>query len=330
MPDVAKRHHVIPQFYLRGFAQREQITTVRLPGDVRFRQSIRRAASENNFYSVDGISDRDSFEHALSGVEGEVAGIFRSIQGGNWPLSYDERLALAFFIVLQAVRGPGHRRTMAYLAAQVARLEIEANGKDRVASWVQHRYGVSVTPEQAEDIWEMASRPEGPPITVSAFDHIEHIVISIQQILPYISGRPWSLVRFDKRSLVTSDSPVGLVPPQDRESWAGVGFANAWGITYPLTRKMGLILSDPMVFDGKVEVEEVHKGRFDSVQSGTTYFEKFFNMYTVECASEWLFHHPDDGRFLPAELPDASPVSLQMLGDPVKIFSDQAAEAGSE
>ena len=37
---VARRHHTVPRFYLRGFAEAERIATVRLPGDQRFTQSI--------------------------------------------------------------------------------------------------------------------------------------------------------------------------------------------------------------------------------------------------------------------------------------------------
>ena len=67
----AKRHHHVPQFYLRGFADGEQITTVRLPGDKRYAQSVRKAAAENGFYSVPGHEDgADVFEKMLSSANG--------------------------------------------------------------------------------------------------------------------------------------------------------------------------------------------------------------------------------------------------------------------
>jgi hypothetical protein len=41
MGEQAKRHHLVSKFYLRYFAdERDQITTVMLPGDRRFTQSI--------------------------------------------------------------------------------------------------------------------------------------------------------------------------------------------------------------------------------------------------------------------------------------------------
>lgn len=122
---VAKRHHVVPQFYLRGFADGEKLTTVRLPGDQRFTQVVRKAASETNFYALEGHEGgEDAFEKALASVEGETAGVFDSVVRGVWPLPSDDRTALAYFVALQAVRGPEQRRNMEHVLAQKARIEI--------------------------------------------------------------------------------------------------------------------------------------------------------------------------------------------------------------
>ena len=110
---TAKRHHTVPQFYLRGFADDQRIATVRLPGNDRFVQSVRKAASETNFYSVDGHPDGpDVFEKLLSDLEGGASSVFEIIQDGKWPLEAEERTTLAHFIALQAVRGPDHRHNM--------------------------------------------------------------------------------------------------------------------------------------------------------------------------------------------------------------------------
>jgi hypothetical protein len=84
---VAKRHPTVPQFYLRGFADGERIATVRLPGDQPFMQSVRKAASEMNFYSIAGHEDGpDVFEKLLSSIEGEASRVFGHIADGTWPL----------------------------------------------------------------------------------------------------------------------------------------------------------------------------------------------------------------------------------------------------
>jgi hypothetical protein len=314
---VAELHHTVPRFYLRGFANdAERITTVRLPGDNRYTQTIGRAAATNHFYSIDGHPQGpDVFERTLSQLEGDAASVLRAIEDGAWPLSEEQRETLGTFMAVQIVRGPDHRRTMEYLAAQTTRLEVEFTGRENVQQWVQNRYGVELDDEEAEAVWQQATQPGGPPITIAPIAHIDQIVDSAAHLLPYIISRPWKLVRFSRRSLVTCDSPVGLVPTEDTEPWQGVGFATAWGITFPLTRKLGLIMSDikPMI-EFAYPVEQVRAGRLDSVESGTTATEKFINESTVRSASEYVYHHPDDEGFLPTPLPEPRLSNLSIPG----------------
>lgn len=316
MANVAKRHHTVPQFYLRGFSDGDQIGTVRLPGEQRFKQSVRKAAAENGFYDVDGRSNGpDAFEKLLSGIEGEAATVFSKIDRGFWPLEHDDRDLLAFFVAVQAVRGPDQRRNMEYTAVQFARLEIGHGGRANVASWVKRRHGVDISDEQAAIIWQQATKPGGPPIRIRPDSHIEQMASLVDELFPYLAGRPWTLVRFDRRSLLTCDAPVGLVPQPDDDPWSGVGFMTAWGVTFPLTRKLGLIMSDPMpVIESGAKVEITRAGRLDHVQAGTVKLQRFFNDLTLSSAGYWIYHHPDDADVVPADLPDPRPVTMSMSG----------------
>lgn len=317
MGEVRKLHHTVPKFYLRGFADhREWITTVRLPGDKSYTQSIDKSAAINHFYSIDGHPDGpDVFEKALSDMEGAAATVLRTIEGGKWPLSEDERGMLAMFMAVQTLRGPDHRRSMEYLAAQMTRLEVHFTGREKVQQWVQDRYGVELDEQEAEAVWQQATQPGGPPITFTPIAHIAQIVDNAVELLPYIVSRPWQLVRFSRRSLVTCDAPVGLVPAADMQPWEGVGFATAWGITFPLTRRLGLVMSDvkPMIEAG-YPVERVRAGHVDSVERGTTAMERFINESTVNSASEYVYRHPDDADCLPDPLPEPQLSSLSMSG----------------
>lgn len=104
----------------------------------------------------------------------------------------------------------------------------------------------------------------------------------------------------------------------DEEYYAdrGVDFMTAWGITYPISRKLGLVMSDPMVFADRVGIERVARGELDYRQPGNTQMERFINLSTATSASLSLFHHPDDGGFVPDELPAPDPVTLRMSGGP--------------
>lgn len=316
---AAKRHHYVPQFHLRGFANEETITTVELPGDRSYSQPVRKAAAENHLYSLPGHpAGSDIFEKALSQLEGHVASIFAEIVSGTWPLDEESRGTLAYYIALQMARGPEQRRNMENLARQMTRLEIGYGGRAGVQGWAKRNLGLDVDEATVARLWDEAMRPEGPPIGVSAATHIEQTLELAGSLQPYLAGRPWTLMHFDKRSLILSDVPVGLVRRGDAEdAWRGVGVLTAWGITYPLTRKLGLLMNDPTyLIDHDVPVEETRAGKFDFKQTGTTAMEKLFNEHTAAAASMRLFHHPDDARFVPGELREPSPLTMSLQGTP--------------
>lgn len=315
---VAKRHHTVPKFYLRGFAdENERIATVPLSGQKPFIQSITKTATENRFYSLPGHPDGDdAFEKALSQLEGATARIIEEIKRGVWPLSPADRFTLGYFIAIQVARSPVQRRNSEQLAADVARMEIGLGGKENVKGWAKRKLGRDLTDEEAEQVWEQATQPDGPPITLARRDLIEHMVKVAGDLTKYIVGRPWLLLRFDRRSLITSDDPVGLVAhlEDDDTAWMGTGFMTAWGITFPLTRKLGLVASDPMVVADFVPVEDLHAGKGDRAELGTTAYEKLINGHTAGGASLWLYRHPDDEKFVPHPLPKPRPHSMRMQG----------------
>jgi hypothetical protein len=332
-PQIAKRHHTVPKFYLRGFARDDKIATIRLPGDQRFLQSVNDAAVEKHFYTVDGHEDgADVVERALAEVEGRTATVLEKVIAGSWPLDLEDRSALGYFVALQATRVPALRKTMDYVGAQMLRLQIGAGGKVGLRSELENQ-GREVSDELLEELWAQATQPEGPPIKQTNVEHIQHMAELSEELVKYIIGRPWTLVRFERRSLVTSDAPVGLIGDPRDEPWQGVGYMTAWGITFPLTRKLGLLMSsvDPLI-ELKVPVEHVHRGRADTAEPGTTSMERFFNGYTVANAAESIFHHPDDEAIVPNVLPAPQPVTMRMnapaefTGEP---WFDQPDEGGS-
>lgn len=312
---IARRHHTVPRFYLSGFAEHTRIATVRLPGDQRFVQSINDASVAKDFYAVAGHEDGDdAIEKSLSEVEGVAAEVFQTIAAGTWPLSLDDRMVLGSFIALQATRVPVQRRTMDHLARQLLRLQVGAGGKPGLRRRLKQQ-GAEVTDELVELVWEQATRREGPPVERSKFEHIKQMIELAGKLHKYIVGRPWTLVQFNRRSLITSDAPVGLVQDVRDEASMGVGYMTAWAITFPLTRKFGLLMSSPEpVIASGTPVEKVHHGAADMRMSGTTTLQRFFNEYTAANASEWLFHHPKDEKSVPEELPEPSPITISTSG----------------
>jgi hypothetical protein len=184
--------------------------------------------------------------------------------------------------------------------------------------------GFDATPEQEERIWTTATQPGGPPISFSNLTHIKQMLELAHSMLPYLMSRPWAFISFDNRSLITCDSPVSLIRhAKDQDDFGGVGFATAWGISFPLTRKLGLLMSDPMVMiegfapgDPRVEFvrDKVRNGSFDRRQVGTTALEKMLNEHTASNAREYIYYHSDDLKFVPKDLPAPQLVNMSMGG----------------
>lgn len=322
-PNPAKWHHYVPRMLLRGFAtDRDMITAVRLPGDTTFTATTKSVAAKKHLYSVEVEGQEpDAFEKMLGSVEADASRIIRQVVEGKVRLSEEDRNGLAFFIAIQAARGPETKNSMEHVASEALRLQIGAGGKEALRRKLTKQSGREATYEEVDDLWDRIMEPGATLVPMSSLKFVQHIVATAQELMPYISGRPWTVHRFDQRSLIVSDSPVGLIPhpDDDDDPWGGAGFMTSWGITFPLTRKVGILMSDPQAFQGMVPVERVRAGQFDQTAVGTTAVEKLFNEMTVRGAREWVYHHPDDARFVPDDLPEPDTLGVQMVGERIEF-----------
>lgn len=321
MSKPTRRHHYVPQFYLREFASDGQVHCVRLENGARFNQSVSRAAMETDLYTLASHPDGpDVFEKAIaSSIETDASvALKQMMHHGVRSISFEQRVSISQFIALQAARGPEMSRTIAAIEGMAVRLEVGYGGRENVAKWVKSRLRTNITEEAAQALWDSVNKPADTKRKTAPEIHVHNMVHLLEQLWPYIMGRPWMLIRFTQRSLFTSDAPIGLVPSEEdlENPFGGVGFATAAGITVPLSRKMGLLLGDPMNIADLVDFEFVASGKADYNIKGTAAFAHLFNDHTAGSASEWLFCHPDDAHLLPDPLPTQKLVSIQMHGLP--------------
>lgn len=322
----SKLHHYLPQGYLRGFATDENHIRVRPLDKARpsFTANVRNVGARSHFNTLEDALEPDGFEKDLSQLEGSAIAIMRRLVSGELPIPEEDRELLAYFVALQAVRGPETRRNLDQLRAHMVRAEIGMGGRNNVSKWVKRHLGVEPTAEEAERIWDEAVQQGGPPVKFSNHWQIEHMLGMADEILPYIQMRPWSVVHFEKRALLVSDAPVSLVSREDEGTFMGVGFMTAWGITFPLSRRCGLLMSDPLpMVDGRSEdeVNEIRQaiaaGKADERVAGSTKLARFFNLNSVFNAQEYIYCHPDDEAVIPSALPEPRLTSMN-----ADVFSD--------
>lgn len=318
------RHHVVPRFYLDGFARQRQIGVVQLPGDTRFLQNVSDATVQNHFYTVaDHPDGPDVFERAMGRVEAEAATVLRKVLDEDvWPLPGDDRETLATLITLQVLRGPTQRQQMRQTALAAARLLVDTTTPQRLQKLAAEN-GEQLSAEDAARQLEDLRAAGAIDVMVSAASHIGQIEYLLPRLIRYITGRPWTLIRFARRGLITSDSPVSLVPDPSVPAHMRMGLMTARGFTFPLNRRTALMMSSPEPFiNAGRHVDEVAAGVFDLSRPGSTRQERAINLSTALGARERIYHHPDDDAFVPKVLPD--PVDETLSADDIYNDFDEA------
>lgn len=299
----ARRHHVLPRFYLERFADEAGLLTqVWLPGDRSHTVGVGDASVITDFYNIttnDGEVD-DFWESQFSGVEGAAAKGFREVVDRRaWPPSADTRVAIAEWVALQYLRSSSMRAFLGDQRALVIKLQTGTGGIERLRDQMQDALARSVGDDELEAEWEDLTKTGGTTIRPPAEDHISMLVNLINPTARLLHAGGWVMVRFDRKRLITSDSPVSLRANPGTPEFYGVGLATAGSYMVALSRRDGLMIvpGDPGDYE----------------QSGTTRLSTLFNFDTANNARKYLLHHPNDTDMLTA-IPLHEPVDRE-VGD---------------
>jgi hypothetical protein len=278
---------VVSKFYLRYFANKnERVTTVVLPGDRTFPQSIGDASVQTDYYTVTDQEGQqsDAAEQALSLVEAHAATAWREIAAGVWPLPDGHRESVAAWVALQLLRGSSVRNSMSELASHALLLQVIVGGRRRL------REALVAAGEQVDDdtvnrewvgLFKDPFRAEA-----RAEHHVQHLADVLPRVTQSILDRSWILTVFKRKALATSDHPVHVVPNEDSTRMGrGTGIENATVIHAALTRRHSLAMYQPSA----VPTQIAALGR-DIRVSGVTATALFSNSCSVYIARVFLLH----------------------------------------
>lgn len=200
----ARKHHYVPRFYLRRFADAQEMLTV---VDRRFGVLKRKSPSAVfwalDYYRVEGDEGTDptAWETAFGKLEDRAAIVLDEIgQRRRLPAPADGSYStLINFVALQAVRGPHARRRLAEPHRALERV-LEHAEQLRKAYGPQMR-----NPEVVDDLRRFVERKQ------DTSDHVDALVAAMSAILQPLADRSWTLLRpADECAFVTSDHPVAL------------------------------------------------------------------------------------------------------------------------
>lgn len=281
----------MPRFYLERFADAgDRVQQVWLPGDRQHPVSISNASVIRDFYNINiGTKAEptlsDFWEKRFSEVEGTAAKAFEAVVDDRiWPPRDEDRDAIALWAALQHLRSPAIRNQQQDHVAAIIRVQTAVAGIAYLKKVMTEGLQREVGEAELECEWEDLTKPGGPKIELGASAHIRILRDLIEPTAQMFAGCGWSLYRFRRRALLTSDTPVTLLAHPDAHPMMGVGLGTAGAFLVPLSRRVGLYMGQP-------EMPDTHL-------QGTTVIARYFNSLTANNARRSVFHHPADNPLL--------------------------------
>jgi hypothetical protein len=220
-----RRHHYVPEFYLRGFA------TQASPGKVivydkeagkAFGTSVKNAAVKRDYYRIVPPADKDVspyiLEEALSESEHKASKVLPKLIVGE-SLTNDERAEWAAFMALLHLRGPAARMMAAevMVSLMTKMMDVTLVKKERYEAVFERARAAGeempggVTYDQAVEFWKSRKFEIGI-VEAASLMSLE----AAPMVAEILYDMEWMIVRCPPGSLlVTSDNPVIYSSPRN-------------------------------------------------------------------------------------------------------------------
>ncbi len=254
---VARRHHFLPQCYLKGFSQprnrgKTHHVVVFDRDGRRFTSNILNIAVKHDFNRVEIEGQApDVFEQVIAGFEGQLApALVRILEAGSLK-NEDDRAILLNFIGLIAIRNPRHREMFRDFNERVLNqvMELATATKERwegqmkqarEAGFLRDTKNISY-----EEMRDFVKKKEYR-IELDTQFHIATEMKSFGAVLQTLFNRKWVTFTPPKESggFITSDHPVCLMfsDPSMRGKFHGPGHGVAGTeIIFPIGKRLAAV-----------------------------------------------------------------------------------------
>lgn len=310
MSEPGRRHHLVPRFLLRRFANEDErlIAYDRANGGRRVVLSVSDATVQCGFYDVpagDGMSGE--IEDALGQLESMAAPIVSKLAArGLHDLSERDRYRLCVFMGMQLVRGADFTEAAFASIAAHDQLRDEAATPDvqeRVAQLLGVPAGAVGDPE------EVAGSPSAESAPPEWWLRTAGLAVVSQQIAEMLWVRRWVMLSVPNPGLLTSDRPIVLFR-SDGADGEPTGFVNADLVIMPVSRTNALLMLD---------------ASFDITDhwADTQTLVDTINRIVAVSSYRWVFHHPDEslpnGLVLPEKVKAAHAGQIEIIKDGVLV-----------
>ena len=296
---MTPRHHTVPQFYLRNFADQDgQVLLVDRDVPSRAHSTVvRKACAEVGFYRLDPnafLVDDDSqrphpevIEHHLGQFERAAApAVYKLVKTGLNDITQADWYHLINFIALQSVRGNRFREDMEALGTQALRTYVGEHITDeQISDWLVER-GDQVTPMSISQFREELVGPRRPRLVpAKEFLIQQSLKLALGQLGERLADNMGlSIIQADQATVLTSDEPACWWAPGDDP----VGYRSAQVVWLPVSRQQILQLHDNTVETGSLGLPD------PATPAGRDRLVRFVNTQVATQAHRWIVHNPDD------------------------------------
>lgn len=251
---LSRRHHYLPQMYLRGFADESDLVWVfDRQNNTFIHQGILKTAVKKDFYTVVGPDGQktDAVEQMLANiVEGPMKRIIERLDKKNLTWEGEDRAVLALFVALLRTRNPAFDKDQNEFTEQFHRWWAKATHPSLEATEESLRKyesetGEDMTDVSAQELFEMI-RGDQYELTNPRQNNIKMMLSLAPEIAPFVFRLNWEILAAPKAmSFITCDNPFTVVlPPFFNDSIQGYGILTSGASTVvPLSSKTAICFS---------------------------------------------------------------------------------------
>lgn len=171
------------------------------------------------------------------------------------------------------------------------RLAVGIAGKEALRRHIEHAEARTVTDRELDREWDDLTKPGGPDLAPDVLGHMGTILNLLPGFAEYLHDCHWTLFRFRRRCLITSDHPVSLLVGPEHPPFYGVGIANADLFLVSMSRRVAITIQPRQrLLDAGFPDENVP----DFTAPVSTKTAMSINQETAARARQYIYHHPAD------------------------------------
>jgi len=251
--NISKRHHYLPQFYLKNFTGKDGLLWIfdRERNEYR-QQSIKDTAVQVDYYTLLGQNGRKhvEIENFFASLESITNPVIKKIERRR-RISTEEKNVLAAFVSFLKVRVPDFEKTANELGEkmikQISKIMFSSKETaDTLIKKYEKEMGID-SGITAEELIELTKKNKYR-VKFNRTHSIQTMVNSGLALVPVFLSLKWLFLRAPKNTTyITSDNPFVLLPPKDYQLNIiyGVGILTPGAKkVIPLTANTCLIMGD--------------------------------------------------------------------------------------